>query len=616
MKHNMVIIGAGPRGTYCFRRLAMALADRPLKKEVHIHVIEKSGSFGGGGVHSVKQPHYLLLNTVASQITAFGDDDSQARASSSRKTLYGYLQEQGYSIGPNDFPPRALHGWYLAECFDWTEQNLPEKVFLHRHSSEALDIVCSGDTPTVYLDDNTAIHAREIILLTGHSINRIIPGSIEDSCNQFAEVQKQRGRPVSYLHLAYPIPEKLSHIQAGQTVYVIGMGLTATDVIKGFTYGRGGVFRSGEYIPGGSEPHIIIGSRLGLPYCARGFNQKTEQYQGRIFSRDLVHRMKQDKSKIDFEKELLPLILQEMEYVYYKTLAGDDFAQQYLECRDSSQRQVLVENRFDAEDRFCWQDLENPLWRLEAQRTPGSPLFASMKEYTDFVMDEIRNDLREAGRGNMRSPLKNAVDSVLRDLRDVLRYAVDHGGLTASSHGYLKKRFERTNNRVAVGPPIQSVQELLILADQGLVSFSGPSPRIGFNEQDGIFEISSPEVPGSKRQVHHIINGRIHSVDNKNDTSSLIQNMFRREMIRTYTNADDTGTLETGGLDVTRDFHLMDKNGRPHPHICALGIPVEGKLWFNAADARPDVNSNAITQLSSWARSAVSRMHEQEQLFS
>lgn len=613
MKHHIVIIGAGPRGTYGFRRLSLALAKDPPGNEVNIHVVEKSGKFGGGGIHSVTQPHYLLLNTVAGQITAFGDDDFEARASESRKTLHGYLAKQGYDFDTNDYPPRALHGEYLAAAFDWTAGNLPPGVILHRHHARAIDIVPSSrGVQVVTLDNGNTISAHEIILLTGHSQNRIIPDSLEDLCHKFAEKQQQKGKNISYLHLAYPISEKLRYIAADQWVYVIGMGLTAIDIIKGFTHGRGGTFKDGQYIPSGQEPRVIIGSRIGLPYCARGFNQKTNQYQGKIFTVDYVKQLKQQKKRLDFEQDLFPMILQEMDYVFYKTLLGDHFADQYLACQNASQRHALVEKCVDTENRFYWQDLENPLWRLEEKKKPGSSLFESMDHYTGFVMEQIREDLREAEKGNMSSPIKNAIDSVMRDLRDILRSAVDHGGLTAKSHRHLKKTFDRTNNRVAVGPPIQSVRELLILAEQGFVSFSGPSPRIDFNENDHVFEISSDEVPGSKRPVQHIINGRIHNVDNPNDTSALIQNLFKRQMIRTYVNADETDTFEMGGLDVTPEFHLIAKDGTVHHHICALGIPLEGKLWFNAADARPDVNSNAIAQLGKWAHRAVLRLHDRE----
>ncbi|WP_291321190.1 FAD/NAD(P)-binding protein [Desulfonatronospira sp.] len=613
MKHNIVIIGAGPRGTYCLRRLSLALSANSPENQVNIHVVEKSGKFGGGNVHNVNQPHYLLLNTVSCQITAFGDDDAEARARESRKTLYGYLQEKGYSYGQNDYPPRALHGEYLAACFDWTEANFPENVRLHRHVAEAVDIDPAPDgLQVVLLDNGERIYAQEVVLLTGHSKNRIVPGSLEDRLNKFAEAGQQKGDNISYVHLAYPIASKLEHIQPHETVYVIGMGLTATDVVRGFTHGRSGEFRSGRYLPSGKEPHIILGSRLGLPYCARGINQKTEQYQARIFTRELVHRLKQ-KGKLDFRDELFPLILQEMEYVYYKTLKGEDFGRAYLNCRDATQRAALVQKEIEHHERFDWQYLENPLSRLESARKPGETLFDSMAHYTDFVLQEIRHDIEEAKKGNMDSPVKNAVDSVLRDLRDTLRNAVDHGGLTAASHRYMKKTFERTNNRVAVGPPIESVQELWSLVRQGLVSFSGPSPEIRMDQEKGLFEVSSPEVPGSRRIVHHVVNGRIHGVDNKNDTSALIRNLLQRGMARTYTNSDNTGSFEMGGLDITQDYQLVAEDGGINEHICALGIPVEGKVWFNAADARPDVNSNAITQLSNWAGDAVKRIHHREQ---
>ncbi len=614
MKHNVIIIGGGPRGTYCLRRLSLALSANPPEKPVHIHVVEKSGCFGGGNIHNVNQPHYLLLNTVSSQITAFGDDDIQARAADTRKTLFGYLQKQGYSYGQNDYPPRALHGEYLAACFNWTGDNFPKNVFLHRHSAEAVDIQTAPQgLQAVVLDDGQKIQAHEVILLTGHSRNRIVPGSAEDTYHQFAEAQKQKGRNISYTHLAYPISSQLRHIQAHECVYVIGMGLTAMDIVRGFTHGRGGEFRSGRYLPSGNEPHVILGSRLGLPFCARGMNQKTEQYQARIFTREYLHSLKQQKDKLDFKKEVFPLILLEMEYVYYSTLKGEDFARKYLLCSDPSQRQFMVEKEVEPHERFDWRDLDNPLWRLESARKTGSPLFKSMQHYTDCVLQEISNDLEHARNGNMDSPLKNAVDSVLRDLRDTLRYAVDHAGLTAASHRYMKKSFERTNNRVAVGPPIASVEELYILVKQGLVSFSGPSPKVGLNEKQGVFEVSSPEVPGSRRVVHHIVNGRIHGVDSKNDTSALMSSLLQRGMVRTFTNTDVTGDFEMGGLDISPDFQLVAEDGSVHKHICALGIPVEGKLWFNAADARPDVNSNAVIQLSKWASDAVARLHQRGQ---
>jgi len=613
MEHHIAVIGAGPRGTYCLRRITLYLKKHPLKHPVNVHIIEKSGNFGGGGIHSVTQPDYLLLNTIGTQITAFGDDDDEARASEARKTLHGYLVDQGISIGPNDYPSRAQHGRYLSDMMDWTQAHLPPGVFVRRHRAMAIDIESGPVTDQqIVLDNGTSIPADEIILLTGHAKNRVVPGSGPAAWTSFSENQRKKGNRTSYVHLVYPLDAKTRHVEPGDSVYVIGMGLTAVDVVKTFTIGRGGKFENRGYIPSGQEPFVILASRLGLPYSARAHNQKTDQYKGKILTPETVLKLKAQKGKVDFEKDLMPLIILEMGYVYYTTLLGKQMGDQFLNCASDEARRRWIGENVATEDRFSWEDLENPFRKIQSQTPPGHPWFSSMEEYTRYVIEYLRRDITEAEKGNLTSPLKTAVDSVLRDLRDTLRRVVDGGGLTATSHRYLDKVFNRVNNRVVVGPPVSSTRELLILAEMGIVSFSGPSPKLSMNEDAGQFFIESDLVAGSVRSVQHVLNGRIHGVDNKNDSSPFIQNLFRREMIRTFVNKDETGVYELGGLDVTDDFNLIGSNDRPQPHVCALGIPVEGKFWFNAADARPDVNSNSIAQLSRWVETAVSRLKTKE----
>jgi hypothetical protein len=91
-----------------------------------------------------------------------------------------------------------------------------------------------------------------------------------------------------------------------------------------------------------------------------------------------------------------------------------------------------------------------------------------------------------------------------------------------------------------------------------------------------------------------------------------MRNLLQKGMARLYDNTDETGRYEPGGLDVTDDFRVIDADGCAHPHLCALGIPLEGKFWFNAADARPDVDSNAIGQLHRWSAGAVERLKRRE----
>ena len=613
MAHHIVIVGAGPRGTYCLRRVLLQLEREPLERPVHVHVIEKSGRFGGGGVHDTAQPGYLLLNTIGSQITAFGDDDTHARASVARKTLHGYLSAKGVDIGPNDYPSRAQHGEYLAAMFDWSVKHRPPGVTVHCHVDQAVDIQpLAGGRWNVVQENGPAVPADELLLLTGHAKNRVVPVPWRIGVLGLPSAQARRRRNVSYVHLVYPVVEKACHVQPGDGVYVIGSGLTAIDLVKSFTVGRGGRFDGGRYLPSGREPNVILGSRLGLPYAARSRNEKTGLYQGQIFTGEKVSDLKRRYGKLDLKDHLLPLIREEMALVYYTTLMGRDFGRRYLGCRTEAERAGLVREQVPRDRRFSWPELEDPFRALADQAPTGQPWFPSLDAYHRFVIAHLRRDIAEAEQGNLTSPIKTAVDAVLRDLRDTLRMAVDRGGLTARSHRYLYGPFNRINNRIAVGPPVSSTRELLILAEAGLVSFSGPDPRLDMDTEAGAFTVESDRVAGSLRCVQHVLNGRIHGVDTQNDTSPLMRNLLDRGMIRTYVNADETGVAELGGLDVSDDFHIIDRDGRPHPHICALGIPVEGKFWFTAADARPDVDSNAIGQLARWSAQAVSRLRIRE----
>jgi hypothetical protein len=435
------------------------------------------------------------------------------------------------------------------------------------------------------------------------------PGSKEDQWIQFADECRRKGRNISYVHDVYPIPEKTAHIGGGEHVYAIGMGLTAIDVVRAFSIGRGGTFQRDEYIKNGREPMVILGSRLGIPYCARAFSQRKNQYKPAIFTYEAVDKIKSSKNRLDFQEDLFPLFWQEMEYVYYSTLLGEHFCSRYTGCQTDAQRRRLIQEAVSEDKQIHWEYFENPMAEMQRHKQQGHPLFDSLEGYMAFVLDLIRDDLAEAQKGNMTSPLKCAVDSVFRDCRDVLRNAVNFGGLTARSHKYLISVFDRVNNRIAVGPPIESTRQMLLLAKKGYVSFSGPNPKLSIDEKEGCFVIESDSVKGSRRHIQHVLNGRIHGVNIKQDTSPLIQNLLKKGMIRSYINKYDDFEFELGGLDVTEDLHIISREGNAHPHICAAGISTEGKIWFNAADARPDVNSTAISQLSGWAEGAVQRLN-------
>ncbi|MBB1268575.1 FAD/NAD(P)-binding protein [Shewanella sp. SR44-3] len=83
---NIGIIGAGPRGLSILERIvALSLS----YQEEKINIIIFDPYLPGSGCHTLEQPDYLLVNTVAEQITMFADDSvTEAKNVLSGPTFY------------------------------------------------------------------------------------------------------------------------------------------------------------------------------------------------------------------------------------------------------------------------------------------------------------------------------------------------------------------------------------------------------------------------------------------------------------------------------------------------------------------------------------------------
>src|SRR5205807_2443419 len=123
---RVAIVGLGPRGLLVMERLA-ALAVGTPDQPLEIVVFEPGEP--GTGVHHRDQPDYLMLNTVACQLSVFPDAPTVAGgpvrpgpnlydwcvARDIRLDARGHVctQGAGRAVAPGDFLPRRLLGEYL-----------------------------------------------------------------------------------------------------------------------------------------------------------------------------------------------------------------------------------------------------------------------------------------------------------------------------------------------------------------------------------------------------------------------------------------------------------------------------------------------------------------------
>jgi methylaspartate mutase epsilon subunit len=438
----------------------------------------------------------------------------------------------------------------------------------------------------------------KVVLTTGHP--RVAPDKGERQFLDFAD----RHQDIRYLVGDSAADMPLDDISPGETVGIRGLGLSFYDVMLSLTVGRGGRFVSEDdkvtYLPSGREPYIVAGSRSGLPIPARGRNQKGpgDYHRPLFLTRQAIAQARrraaaEHRGRLNFATDVLPLILLEVEHVYFRTHlracqgkdVADEFAREHvnLALGDTAARTELLK-------RFGLMDVQVPDLNRLARPFAGQS-FADPDAFHRQLFRLLRDDLKEAEKGNVDGPLKAALD-VLRDIRNSIRDAVDFGGLLPDSlredflNGYVP-----VNSLLSAGPPMVRIQQLIALMKLGLFTVIGPDTRIDCDEERGRFVLYSPQVAGSVREATALVDARIPKTDLKRDLSPLTQQIIRDGLVSEYIIQDPvTGKkFPTGGLAVTpAPFRVIDPAGRIHPNLYALGLPTEHTRWFTqVGSSRP-----------------------------
>lgn len=611
----LAVIGSGPRGISVLERLAVRTTTEAAQtggvppRPVRIHLIDAT-EVGAGRVWRTDQDDWFTMNTVISQVTMYsGDPDGGAARPGAGPSLGQWIEARAVlgeePMGPDDYASRVRYGQYLADVYRTIVRNLPDHVELVPVTGR-VTAVRTGPDGGHLLSLDTAPHLLEadrVVLATGHPFNA--PDAFERQMLDFA------GRTPGTHYLSGDSAADMAldeeTIPAGSAVGIRGLGLSFYDVMLSLTVGRGGEFAADEdgtlvYRAGGREPRIFAGSRSGLPIPARGRNQKAPSFSHRALfltpsalTAARARRAMTGSGQLDFAEDVLPLLLQEIEHVYYVThvriscgaRAAEVFSEEHAAALHAGADRTELLGRAGLSD--------VPSINLDALARPfGDTHFVSPEEFRRELLEVMDRDLGAAALGTSDGPLKAALD-VLRDIRNVVRTAVDYGGLLPESHtGFFHRRFLPVNALLSAGPPMYRVEQLRALILQGVVEVTGPAPRFEADEAAGGFRIGSPQVAGSERIVRTLVDARIPSPDLLRDTSPLTRQLLGEGVVRPYViDGPEGGAYVTGGLDVTEaPFHVVDAAGNAQRDLYAIGIPTEHTRWFTqVGSSRPGVNT-------------------------
>jgi uncharacterized NAD(P)/FAD-binding protein YdhS len=578
------IIGMGPRGLTVLERIAQFAHSDAERFAIDLHLVDPGKC--GEGIHEFAQPTHLITNTVCGQVTIFSPTSfvrglsfaEWARATGYRQIDGRFVRlegDAGTAISDDDYLPRRLLGEYLNWAYGRIVASLPRNICVRHHRAKAVDILrTASDTYIVGLDNDVVVATEFVFLTTGHG-KRMLNES-DRSHLDFVRSYSKINHRLAFFPYAYPV-RRLEELSDKATIAVEGLGLTAHDVVSQLTVGRGGRFardRGGlQYLRSGREPRILLHSRSGIPFSARGRNQKglLGAYQARFLTLraiDLLREqavVKRRSRQLHFESEIFPLLIADMAQAYRDAARG---RAQVAACQDRAEERAI---------------------RLMLDPLRGKQ-FDSLADFAQFFWAYVRQDLEESLKGNVTSPIKAAADTI-RDLRDNLRSAVDYGGLEPESHRSFVEEFVATHNRVLFGPPPLRMEEWLALREAGVMDIGGgPGARVEIDTTRAQFAIVT--AFRSKKSIEWadaLVLARIDVFSPLCDDAALMRNLLARGMVRPYFN----GSYHPGGIEINECNRVIDILGNPHRNVWAIGFLVEGPHWYTQALPRTLIQSRA-----------------------
>jgi hypothetical protein len=432
-----------------------------------------------------------------------------------------------------------------------------------------------------------------VVLTSGHTWN-------DEPIGNSLTVHYQRPYPVHYFDQSLP---------PGAPIAIAGMGLVAFDVLTSFTVGRGGTFEEmgprKRYRASGREPIIYLYSRSGVPYCTKSAHgiDPYGAYEPIVCTPEAFAALTHPggsgvRRRVDFRRDLLPLVYGEMQARYHTHAAFLKGGEDESAAVRARLRCGVAQNRYD--------EVVRELEPLHGRFDPVSHVFAaadrhyaSSAEYQAHVYEMLEDDLDESLTVG-GSPVK-AAQETLRILRDQLRSVIEFGGLTLESYIDFQSNVRGRINRLEAGPPPLRSQQLLALLDAGVVRIPfGPRPDV-IAVQSGVAMRSTQLEMMTTASVNGVVRGHLDLPSLATSVSPLLKRLYGKGRL-TQLSYGDTAV---GSVAISEDFHPYDAEGRLQPHLSILGVLTEGVRYFTHYLPSPRSRLRAVRDAQACVESVV-----------
>lgn len=587
MTARLVIVGGGPRAVMLLERL-IARAD--VGSDLRIDLVDPH-PVGGGRIWRRAQSPLLKLNSMAQDVTVFTDESCTiAGPIVPGPSLIEWVEEwrrgalpevdiddevvaaEARSLRGDGFPTRRLQSYYLEWFARRVIASAPAGIVVRTHRDTVDAVHVRGAGWAVELTSGRSLAADVVVYALGHI------GS-EPESTPLADAARRAG----LLHVppAFTADLDLDGIAPGADVLVRGMGLASVDLVVLLTQGRGGRFERTDtglrYLPSGREPRLHLGSRRGVPYRSK----VSSRLRGDTPRRDVLTpaaiaalaASEGDAPPLDFPRDVWPLIASELLHGHYRELFTghpDRVSGTWERARsllgahawdDPALHAALAGLVPDPLDRLDIDELDRPL---------AGARFGDGDEAHDAVVAHIRRDLH-LRTSDERSPAQGLFVAALLSFLAVSEIPAERW--TARSRAEtLPVRWHTFFSYIASGPPAHRLEELLALADAGIVRFLGPDVTVGIEADargDASFTASGPSVPGGT-QARIAVDAWLPDSDAEASLSPVLRQLASVHGT-TLRVTDGDRTARIGRVVVDADGRVVRRDGSAHEALFALG---------------------------------------------
>jgi hypothetical protein len=618
---DAVIVGGGPRGVATVLRLA-ARARAGGAPPVRVAIVDAL-AVGPGATWLVDQPAQYLNNTQADATTVHPDESTpmsgpsapgpdlvdwarRVRAEGSHPAGEWVLEEVRELTGAT-FPTRRLQGVYFRDQLESAVAT--GAVELTEVIGLAVDLETRGEDRAVVLEDGRRLAARTVVLAQG-----MVQGRRSAEVQALVEFAQRRG--LRYVEPGMPAERDYTALPAGQDVLVRGLGANFFDVVGQLAAEWGGRFETVDgdphgrlrYLRSGLEPHLVVGSRRGVPYRSKPEGGRpVRPFTPRWASPEWFDALAA-RGRVDFATEVWPVLGREFARVHLEAVAALDpeaVTGDWLAGLDAARTAAEVDAVLVAAVRDeAWA------WTLEELHRPtlGEPV--GEDGWARLVRRMVRDEL-----GSMSDPWyhpRAAVNGAMGALRRHVGRLTARGAFTGESLARdVLGWFDGDSLALASGPPADRVRLVLALLEAGVITLLGPGMVIEADEQAGRFRAASP-LTGAVVTSRVLLETRMSKGKVPDTSDPLLRALLDTGRARVHTvDGVPTHSMEASSAEISEDaeggHNLVAADGTVDAAVVVLGIPAQSTQPGSAIGATPGVPSPLLAGADIAARQVLAR---------